>query len=382
MRREEYIDISDVKMPEGLPKINFYKKPKYFEIAVPLFERCNLHCSFCFEAHEDNRIDYEKILAMPKKIIEQTKKQILACGTNQILLRLWGGELFFDALPDDIFGLYRDFLRLFEMEVERELPGKKIDVTYLSNGVFTKYGRVDRLLDDTNGRIAFSYDPEGRFNTVEQKTTWLKTLRHFKDRTRYISITLTKQSIDAYLAGDEFFDQIPDDISIDINYYTANPNWKKHMPTDDDIFRFYKWCVDHKRYNVRVMDNIFRYLIPGERDYVERYCDCKQAVQFQDGQAIRDCARRASTLSHNLFYGGFEKDVTEDNVTEVKNVLGLQKRGCLTCEHYEHCTMPCWVAIMFQGYKTVNCPLKRIYTYIKPEDIKEFAKWKETHDLG
>lgn len=376
MIKDEFIDISNVNMPKGLPKIDFYKKPSYFEVAVPLFERCNLHCSFCFEKHINNDIDYDKILAMPKLVISQIKQQVLDCETNQILLRLWGGEVFFDELPDEIFDIYREFIRLFKAEVDRELPGKGIDITYLSNGVFTKYDRVEKLLKDTNGMIAFSYDPKDRFNTREQKETWLKTLRHFQSITKYISITLTKQSISAYIAGDEFFEQIPSNISVDINYYTANPNWKKHMPTDEDIFSFYKWCVDNQKFNVRVMDNIYRYLIPSEKKYVERYCDCKQAVQFQEGKCIRDCASRASSLERQMFYGAYADEINESNVTEAKNTLGLQKRGCFACEHFEHCTMPCWVAIMFEGYKTTNCPLKMIYKYIPKESIEAFIEWK------
>ena len=379
MLKDEYIDISDVKMPNGLPKVDFYKKPSYFEVAIPLFERCNLNCSFCFETHKDTSIDYDKILAMPKKVISQIKDQVISCGTNTILLRLWGGEIFFDALPDEIFDVYRKFVDLFNKEVQKELPGKTVDITYLSNGVFTKYGRVESLLRDTNGMIAFSYDPEGRFNSRKQKEVWLAALKHFQNITKYISITLTKQSIAAYINGDEFFEQIPENVSVDINYYTANPNWKIHMPTDADIFNFYKWCVQKHKYNVKVMDNIFRYLIPAERKYVERYCDCKQAVQFQNGQCIRDCARRASSLDRKMFYGKYYDKTNENNVTEVKNILGLKKRGCFTCEHFQYCTMPCWVSVIFNGYKTIDCPLKRIYKYISQKDIENYKKWKEAH---
>lgn len=381
MKKDEFIDISDVNMPDGLPKIDFYKKPQYFEIAVPLFERCNLNCSFCFETHKDSSIDYGKILAMPKKIIDQTKEMIEKSEADWVLLRLWGGELFFDALPDEIFQVYRQFISLFQNEVKTRLPGRQINITFLSNGVFTKYQRVENLLKDTHSKIAFSYDAEGRFRNRKQKEIWLQTLKHFESQTRYISVTLTKQNISALINGDEFFKQIPETISVDINYYTANPNWKLHMPSDEDIFNFYRWCVDHKKYNVRVMDNIFRYLIPSERKYVERYCDCKQAIQFQDGKCIRDCARRASSLIREMFYGSYADKTDENNVTEVKNTLGLQKRGCFMCENYEYCTMPCWVALLFSGYKTSKCPLKRIYDYITPEDIKDYQEWKGEHPL-
>ena len=367
-----------VKLPKGLINIESTEVPSYYEIAVPLFERCNLNCSFCFESHSNLEIDCDYILSIPHKIIEQVKKDLEDSDLTIIKLRLWGGELFFDALDDSIFVMYRKFINTFHELVQKHLPGKKVHIEYLSNGVFTKYKRVDSLLKDTNGTIAFSYDPVNRFSCDQQKEIWLKTVNYFKDKTRCISITLTKQSIAAYIAGDPYFEKIPKNISVDINYYMANENWEEHILSDDDIFNFYKWCVDNKKYNIHTLDTIFRYFVEGEKEHIERHCNCngKYSVQFTNGVCEKDCAKRSSSLNRELFYGKYTDETTPDNVSAIKTSLGISKRGCLYCEHYDHCTMFCWISIIFSGFKATNCPLRRIYNYITHEQVEDFKKWR------
>jgi hypothetical protein len=82
-----------------------------------------------------------------------------------------------------------------------------------------------------------------------------------------------------------------------------------------------------------------------------------------------------------MFYGEYEEATDEDNVTEVKNTLGLKKRGCLACKHYENCTMTCWISIIFNGYQTKECPLSRIYDYITEEQIADYVEWKKEFNL-
>ena len=379
---EEFIDISKVKMPSTLPKINFYKNPGYFEIAAPLFERCNLSCSFCFESHECNEIDINKILAMPRLIIDGIKDEVKEYGVDTILLRLWGGELFFDALPDSLFDVYVKFYDEFVSLADQEIPGIKVETTWLSNGVFTKYERVEKLLKRTKGKIAFSYDPVDRFSCDSQKEVWLKTLYHFKEITQYISITLTKNTIKAYTENDKIFNLIPKDITVDINYYTANPGWENHVPTDEEYFSFFKWCIDNNHFNVLAVSNIMKCGVKDLRPFVGRYCDCKYASQFHKGECIKDCSKRASSLPAESFYGKYHKDIKEENVTEIKNSLGLLKRGCLTCEHYQYCPMMCWVAIVFEGYKTTKCPLSQVLAYIDENQhfINTYLEWSKIYD--
>lgn len=383
MKRErKYINIDDVTIPKELFKVDFYEQSEYIELAIPLFERCNLNCKFCFEDHISSKIDYEEIRNIPYKIIDQLEKEIQKLNPKEILLRLWGGELFFDTLPDEIFDVYRKLINNFKQVMQERHLSQKIDINFLSNGVFTKYDRVDSLLKDTGASISFSYDPIDRFSSESQKDIWLNTLTHYKNKTRYVSITLTEQSIDKYIEGDTYFDKIPEYIGIDVNYYTANPNWRDLLPGDDDFYRFFKWGIENKKYNIRVIGSLLKYMIPEEKVFVERYCDCKFALQYQNGTCIKDCSKRASTLDRSKFYGKYTSDIDEDNVTEAKSTLGLLKRGCLECAHYDYCHMTCWIALLFDEYKVTKCPFARAYDYISNEDVQNYKTWrKRIYDL-
>ena len=59
--RPELLSTSDVIMPSELPKIPYDRVPPAFEMAVSLFENCNLRCKFCFEGLKQKRIDKEYI---------------------------------------------------------------------------------------------------------------------------------------------------------------------------------------------------------------------------------------------------------------------------------------------------------------------------------
>lgn len=375
--QKELVDISDVKVPSDIPKINFYKNPGYYEIAVPLFERCNLSCAFCFESHKDNSIDYDKILNIPKNIIRETKEDIVKLKSREILFRIWGGEVFEDELPDEILDVYEELINRFKKEFS--IIPVTLKFTFLSNGVFTKRDRVRKFLDRTNSHIDFSYDPIDRFSCDKQKEIWYNTLRFFLDKNPNVSITLTKTSIEKYISGDKYFEMIPETVGIDVNYYTANPGWERHLPTDDEVFSFFQYCLDNNKFNIFIIANMLKHLIPGQEENVERYCDCKFAVQYVDGKCTKDCAIRASLLPRKSFYGKYEKEINEQNVTEAKNSIGILKRGCLKCEHYKTCTMMCWISVIFEENKMTSCPIKRIYEYADKEDIQDYIEWEKKY---
>lgn len=60
---------------------------------------------------------------------------------------------------------------------------------------------------------------------------------------------------------------------------------------------------------------------------------------------------------------------------------GKLRMGCLYCEYNNLCQMPCWITVVFQGYKPTNCPFKRIYEYIKknPHIEQNYLKWRELY---
>ena len=52
--------------------------------------------------------------------------------------------------------------------------------------------------------------------------------------------------------------------------------------------------------------------------------------------------------------------------------LWEQKMGCLNCPYYNLCQKPCWISIVFEGYKPTNCPYARIYKdIVKDKKLQE-----------
>lgn len=381
--RPELLSTSDVIMPSELPKIPYDRVPPAFEMAVSLFENCNLRCKFCFEGLKQKRIDKEYIKTIPNKVVLDMKDDVIRSKTDTVNFRMWGGELFYDALPDDMFDLYKWFYDETMKLMKEHLPSIKVNFFWLSNGVFNKWERVNDLLNYTHSVISFSYDPIDRFSNEKQKDILMDNIKRFKslDKFGLISITLTKPTMEAYIKGDKFFEELGDDTPIAVNFYTPNPGWETQVLDDEIVYKFYKWGVDNCKFNIPVICSFMKYCIPELKHLVSRHCDCKFSKQFNNDVCTFNCVKRASSLPPEDFYGKYAKDVTENNCNEIKQALGLMKRGCLMCEHFEYCHMTCFISFIHKGYKITSCPIKRIYNYINTRpDIKEkFLIWRNKH---
>ena len=357
--------------------IPFYKDSEEYEIACMLFENCNLKCKFCFEPHTNKKIDKDYILTIPNIIRENFSQEYKKYPTiKKVWLMLWGGEIFYDALTDDIFDTYYKFVDNLNEIFKNDFPNVEIIYSWLSNGVFTKRERVEKLIKYSKGIINFSYDPINRFSTKKQKQTMIDTALYFANKGGdKISITLTKDNIKEFIENDnELINFYNMGYTIDVNYYIPNINWKNLLPSDDDIFSFLKWAVDNRLFNMKIIERIFHNYTSY---HLGRYCNCKYCSQITYGSWSKDCVVCSTVLPAKMFYQENTDEINEENSNEIKATMGLKKRGCLTCEYYEKCQMPCWISFIFENAKAENCPYKQIYNYIEThtEMIDEFRKW-------
>lgn len=375
------LDITNIDMPDELPKIEFYQEPDSYEIACSLFEACNLKCKFCFEGHRNNHIDVNYIRNIPNNVMVAIRKDFqLYPHIKDVNIRLWGGELFFDGLSDIIFDEYKHLVDTFNNLFKEEFPNVSVRYSWLTNGVFTKWERVKDILDYSKGTIGFSYDPSGRFSTEKQKELMLQNVERFHNFGCFncLSITLTKQTIQEYISGkSDLLDKLNLGEKYDINFYTANPNWQTLVPSDDDLFQFFKWGLDNNLWYINVIANLVHTKLNNPKLPVQHYCDCKTCVQYSNGEATVNCVKRASILPPEMFYGKYTDIITEENVSDIKLSMGMIKRGCLTCEYYKTCQMPCWVSVIFEGFHPTNCAYKQAYEYIDnhPEIKERYLKW-------
>ena len=381
--QSKLIDISNVDMPKDLLKIPFYYEPTHFEMAYSLFESCNLHCPFCFEGHRDNRIDINKIREVPKKLYSFLEEDLKKYSSiKQLDLRLWGGELFYDGIKDEVFSAYKEMIDGIKSIFHKDYPDLYINFSWLSNGVWTKWERIKEILDYSQGKIGFSYDPANRFPSTKAKNLMLdNVLRTYNEGyLSGLSITLTKQTVKQYITGQSDLHKFPKDIVYDINFYTANPGWKSFLLSDDDIYDFFVWALQNRLFNINVISNLFAAALNKEEYFSGHYCECKVCKQYNNGFCTVDCAKRASTLPHKMFYGKYSDTITEENVSDIKLSLGMQKRGCLSCAYYKLCQKPCWIATIFEGYiPNKICPYAKIYSYIckDKELIEDFLEWRK-----
>ena len=381
---DRLLDISQIDMPNELPKIPFYLDPDSYEISCALFEACNLKCKFCFEGHRNNRIDYDYIRAIPDNVMKAVRSDFQKYkNIKDVNVRLWGGELFFDALPDSLFDLYKELVDKFNKTFKEEFPNVELKFSWLTNGVFTKWERVKDILDYSHGTIGFSYDPSGRFSTERQKQLMIENVQRFHELKCFncLSITLTKQTIQEYISGkSDLLDKLNLGERYDINFYTANPNWETLLPDDEDLFQFFKWGLDNNLWYINVISGLVDTKLYDGINKVQHYCDCKTCVQYSNGSPTVDCVKRASILPREMFYGKYTDCITEENVSDIKLSMGMMKRGCLECEFYDRCQMPCWVSVIFEGFKPTYCPYKKAYEYLDehPEIIERYKQWKKS----
>lgn len=371
--KQQNIDVSDIKMPDGLPAFSFYPDDGTYEIAVSLFKACNLKCSFCFEQH-DGRPDKSYILSLPDKIVLAVESDVRKNHPTVLYVRVWGGELFFDAMPNEIFGVYDAFeTALYEKLLDAFPFVKDVYFTWSTNGVFSKAERIEKLLESTDAKICFSYDPCGRFRTEIEKAACIRNIWRFyrSGRLGGISMTLTRNNIHACIDGEAGeFVKMARKIPIDLNAYIANKGYEVFLPTAKEVGDFYVWCVEKGLTNVSVIHDALHNMQDDDR--VRRRCRCKlRTVFLPDGSHTHDCVNECSNLPAERFYGEYAEQRMESNVTEIKNTLGILKAGCLYCQRFSYCPAPCWASLIFDETKTGTCPYERMFRAIEEEQNAE-----------
>lgn len=375
-----------VKMPKNVPDITRYKYTDCYELAIPLIDSCNMACEFCFENQElckPEKEDPEKIMKILDVVVPYMKNELAKHSYKQIDLKLWGGELFYDALPDEILETYIHFVK--QLKKELKLP---FTIVYLSNGMFTKLDRVLRVLDETDGYISISYDPVGRFFTQAQKELFLHNMKWFREHHRQesVSITLTHPTIEAYVAGDRIYDSLPTDLPHIVNFYVPNKDWKRYVPSWEDYFHFYTWAIKNRRFNIDIIHEIMKHTFPEERPYVVRMCNCKEATQYCSwlDRCSKNCIDdRVLDMDHAKYFYGNEiaKEITDENHFEARTSMSRIKNGCVYCEYYDTCPMMCPASILFKKYNAEKCPIKETYQLITEEDKKAFREWQEQYHV-
>jgi len=380
----EFIDIKDLEFPKGCPKVEFYRHPDYCEIVLYLFTKCNLRCEFCFQEHSAD-LDMNYIKKIPDMAIELLKKDIDKEPTiKQIDIRLLGGELFADAVPDSYFDVYAELVQEIRRRLNEMYPDKKIVFIVTSNGVYSKVERLVKFLEDNDFKklVSISIDFIGRYPNEKVKQRAYDTIKELADRGCDVraGLVMTKRNLNYIMAHKQEFRDLVEKYNatqITFNFYIPNNNWEKDLPTDNDMWQFFEFCLSEKLFYVGIIFYLMESFI--RQKFFTKTCECKFIPTVTDGCVTKDCTQTASTLDRHMFYGNYVDELNEENVSDVKASLGITKRGCLACEHYSYCPQMCWCLLIFEHFKAEACPLASSYAFIKahPELVDEYKKWKK-----
>ena len=383
----DLISLKNMAFPKGCPKVEFYREPEYCEIVLYLFTKCNLRCEFCFQEHETcaDPIDDEYFNSLPDRAFALMDAELKAHPTIKSFdIRMLGGEIFSDDIPDRAFIRYGWVVRQIRKKMKEVYPEVTVDFICTTNGVWRNWLRVAHFLEEYSFKkiLSVSIDFVGRYKSDNIKQMAYNTMKFFGDAEFFVraGVVLTKRNI-AYILEhpDEFKDLIRKYKAEQIvfNYYSPNEQWELDLPSDEDLWSIYKFCLDERMFNV---STIF-YLMEAYRQktFFTKTCEWKFIPTITQTSCTKDCVQTASPLPRERFYGKYTPEVTEENVSDVKASLGVVKRGCLGCDHYSYCPQPCWCMVIFDEYKATNCPMRRAFEYIAnnkqlQEDYENWTK--------
>lgn len=380
---EDNISLKKMKFPQGCPKVEFYKHPQYCELVIYLFTKCNLNCSFCFQEHSAD-LDIDYIKSIPDTSMELLSKDITEQPTiKQVDIRILGGELFSDNIPDSYFDLYTEMVNDIRQRMSEKYPDIQVDFIITTNGVYSKVDRLVHFLKKNNFKklISISIDFIGRYPNDKVKSRAYNTIKELSEKGFKVraGLVMTRRNIEYILTNPDEFKELVEVYKAEqivFNFYIPNEGWEEDLPSDEDMWKLFKFCIDNRLFYVSIIFYLFETYL--QQKFFTKTCECKYIPTIMDGCTTKDCTQTASSLDRHLFYSDFVDEVTEENVSDVKASLGVTKRGCLACEHYNYCPQLCWSLTTFKHFKPTVCPLKRGYEMIKgkKELINAYNEWK------
>ncbi len=343
-----------------------------------LHTHCNLRCKFCFETksggiRENNKINVDYIRKLPRDIFDTIFPTMQKFNIIYFNMNIMGGELFSDDIPDEIFDEYYNFAKVLVNIFDEK--GIQVKFTIISNGIYQKYERILQFINTIGARIILSYDPIDRFSCDQQKQIWKNTFDYFKNKHHIrvlISTLLTRRTMYEYQHNDRMLLDTDRSIFVDTNIYVPRLDYHEYLPSDDDLFNFYQWCIDHELFNLSDINNIIAH---------KHICNQEWFFVFEEAKepSLSDCLEGA-VIPKDEYYGEYWNKINGHEVEclKYKQPIGILKRGCYSCEYFNTCSEMCWTQILFQHYPLGECPIKRIYEYISQNQsvIENFNQWR------
>jgi organic radical activating enzyme len=326
----------------------------YAEIIICLFEHCNLTCAFCPQDHNSLiGVSQEKILGKVPRIVNWIKDNK---RSTQFKIHLMGGELFQDIwIEQNFIQIYQELIDQIRSQVDSD---KELVFNFITNLVFDNTQEVMDFLVKNDLKVSVSYDSKGRFNK-SQLETFKKNIEIFKDRIEMISLVMTRQNMEAVIAGDDYFDYLYNNFLCDWDSFLPSVNSSEvMMPKESDLLKFYKHLVD--RYPNCL--NIEYFTKP---EY-QKKMSCTRGNNFtimHDDTTPQGCS---GTI--------LLKDKTTKDLASEQIVINFFKEyNCFECEYFKKCPFTCFIK---NDYNKLNkdvgeCVFKLTFKYVEQKNGKK-----------
>lgn len=382
---------SEIKAIENIP-CNVNKH--IYELSLSLFTDCNLRCSFCFQNDERKQhileFDKDYMLSIPNAVNSYVANMLDIYQSKILYIRIWGGELFQDKFGDADFDVYKQLCNMLTTAFAKSNPNVQVKFNFMTNGIWEKnFDRIIDLAKTFNAYIGFSYDPVGRYAARQQQTQAIESILKIYNTLGYtnVAITLTSPNIKKIADSSDLLFSNPclPYIAIETNMYIPNHDWKINLPTGEQIYEFYKYCIDNKLF---MINSVVQYVQTVLDKYSRRpntICDCKASIQHSKGQLISDCVMKSTCLPLTKFYGKYASLLTTSNCHDIKAFCAISKRNCLICKYYDRCPGFCSASILFDEYKEKRCPILSLFEYIECNRTrvqKAFDEYRSKYKLS
>lgn len=309
-----------------------------------LFPHCNLNCDFCFQRSCVKKDEYKNnYIKTPIDYIKQAKQSFLnnLKDENIELLCLWGGELFYDN-SEEYIEVFWDFINTI----------KPKELFFYTNLMKINKVLEELIFGDWKIQEHISYDPVGRFKTVEQEEIFFNNLERIKTAERYkekrinISVILQPEVITRQCDLTKL-KELMNDESINIVFK------EYERPYPDDIKENYNEIILDFYKEFYKCDNV-KHLKDGEKAkddsiLLNHYCPCFSGAKFFTYANDFELNEKATCDS---FLNG--KDQFEEF---------LSNYNCSTCEFKNKCTDICPSRMINSGLK--NCYRKYLYEHLE-----------------
>lgn len=338
----------------------FEKRNKSCEIVIILFEYCNFACTFCPQDHSSTvGMSYDEIVSKAAPVVEYMKNNKFA---TEFVIRLIGGEPFNDDIPlDDLIPAYQDFMDYVRYHMATD--DRPIDFIWITNlSMEKRWEQVKQFLErnSSDTQLVVSYDLKGRFNT-KTRVIFEQNIHRFASHIHNINTVMTRQNIEALLAGDEFFDWLYDHFDYSWDMYIKGHKSDYASPYESQVLELLKLFAD----KYPEIEFIRPFLKKPEEGAVHHgICSRGNGYAMDpEGNVISEgCVGTHYLTKIN------DPLVTRSNRPFLDSTIEdfLEKYNCHSCEFYQRCPMAC-----FAGIKTGNmipdlnvCVNKEVFRYV------------------